>query len=268
MKCFTFFHGEVTPGIQTSISEKGRKLVFLGSKGAKCICKIVFFDKGPDNEPVVNDKGLVFFAYPTRRKFNHTNKKTGEKTLRERVVLKKAFPSSTKILLRINTSTQSSHKINGRWRDIGGWPMEWVNSHGFSNEQRWCDDLVAMDDQDAVMIIPAGGGRYDRRVVRNDRGVISCIPERDYHDIMEAHEKEMAMKEKLQISAAEAVDDISEEEMELAVEAVKNGPETKNVSEPEEFEAKPPIDEVEKGKAPREIMQVVTHTEEGETIGV
>ena len=267
MRCFTFFHGEVTPGIQTAVSERGRKLVFLGSKGMRCICKIVFFDKGPDYEPVVDDKGLVYFAYPTKRKFNHTNKKTGEKTLRERVVLKKAYPSSTKILLRINTSTQSSHKINGRWQEAGGWPAEWVVSHGFSNGQRWCDDLVAMDDQDVVMIIPAGGGRHDRKIIRNDRGVISCIPERDYQEIVEAHAKEMATREQLQNSAAEAVDEISEGEMELAVEAEKNGPEINKAYEPEEFETESLIDEVEKGKAPQELMQVVTHTEEGETIG-
>lgn len=263
MRCFTFFHGKITPGIQTTLShKKKRRLVFLGAKGLKCVCKIVFFDKG--NEPDIDENELVHYAYPTKRKFNKKNKRTGQSTPREEVVLKKAYESPTKILLRINTSTASVHKINGRWQEVGGWPTDWVNAHGFSKGQRWRDDLIVMDDCDIIMVVPAGAGRSERMIVRNDRGVISCIPELEYHRIVEAHEKEMAAIEARQESAEEAVEDKTE-----TVDAGDDYDlETKEKTSHEETKAESSNDEVEEGKAPHgESMETVLHSKEGETIG-
>lgn len=273
MRCFTFhvnpkkpLEEALTEGIQTTLSEKGRRLVFLGSKGAHCLCQIVFFDRGKMNEPAVDEAGLVHLAYPAKRTYNH--KKDGVVEERERVVLKRAFRSPTKILLRINTSTSSSHKINGRWQAKGGWPIEWVKSHGFSNGQRWRDDLIVMDDQDVIMIIPAGGGRGDRMIVRNDKGVIACLPEREYYELVEAYKKEMAAAKKAHELAEEAGEAIPEEEVVETVEAGDNqDPETEKEQEFEEIEAKSSDGKVEEGKAPQTSDNAVLHTEEGETIG-
>jgi hypothetical protein len=279
MRCFTFFHKELTPGIQTTLSKKSRRLVFLGCKGDYCKCGIVFLDRGKDEdglstEPEVNEEGMIQLAYPAKRKFHYKIAEGVEQ--RERVVLKRAFKSPTKILLRVNTSTLSKHKINGRWQARGGWPQEWVKAHGFSNGQRWHDDLIVMDDQDVILIVPAGGGRSDRMIVRNDRGEISCLPELDYLRILHEHQKEIAEGIARQESVEETGDTkIPEEETvtspQEVEEAVETGDdyslETEKLTKLEENEATSQNDEVEKGKAPLDQSDTIIHAQEGQTIG-
>jgi len=178
MRCFTFKNGLVTPGIQTSQSKTGKTLIFLGSKGVGCACSLVFFDHNPSLKPDVDKDGMVNLAYPIKRNFDQK-----EGRMVERVILKKAYPSPTKILLRVNTSTPSTDKINGRWKKMNGRPEHWVKSHGFSIGQRWADDLVTMDDQDDILIIPAGGGRDDRVVIMNIKGTLSYVSEYDYQEV-------------------------------------------------------------------------------------
>ena len=137
--------------------------------------------------------------------------------------------------------------------------MEWVKAHGFSNGQRWRDYLVVMDDQDVIMIIPAGGGRSDRMIVRNDKGVISCLPEREHYELVEAYKKETA--------AALKAQELAEEVAEVVEASDENDLEAEKVQSSEEIEAESSNGKVEEGKAPQDDKSAIVHTEEGETIG-
>ncbi len=282
MRCFTFqfdpnkpSEESLTPGIKTILSRKGHRIVLLGAQEAHCSSQVIFFDRGKENEPVVDKNGLVHLAYPAKRTYNY-KRRDGEVEGREKTVLKFAFRSPTKILLRINTSTPSpkkisfsidshhpqSNKINGRWQAVGGWPKEWAKAHGFSDGQRWSDDLIVMDDQDIIMIIPAGGGRSDRMIVRNDKGGITCLPEREYSQIVEAYKKEVANAIKARELAEEAEEPVGE-----SVEAdVDRTLEIEKAHEPEETKAELAVDSEAEGKAPR-VNNTVIHSAEGETIG-
>ncbi len=258
MRCFTFSHGELKEGIQTTLSNSERRLVYLGLKGPYCRYHTVFFTNKKDEEPVVDKDGLIHLAYPTKWKYNY-KVKGGQTIKQEKVVLLRAFPSPTKVLLRINTSTQSTRRINGRWQARGGWPIPWVKAHGFSKGQKWCDDLVAIDDQDVIMIVPAGGGRDDRMIVRNDCGEISCLPELEYLEILRAHEKELKDGKAAKKLADEAIKATPEKEVVEVVEA--------SVDPILEVNKEETPENHENGKASR-VQEVVVHEQEsGETIG-
>ena len=262
MRCFTFAHGELTPGIKTTVSESGKRLVYLGMKGSYSRYYTVFF-ANKKKQPEVDSAGLVHFAYPTKWGYNVKIKGSDEVIEEEKVVLAKAYPSPTKILLRINTSTQSKHRINGRWQSRGGWPTTWVKAHGFSNGQKWVDDLVVMDDQDVILIVPAGAGRSERMIVRNDRGEISLLPEVEYLEIVKAHKKELREAKSRRESVVEAVA-VSKQEVKTVETGVDSNLEKEKI-EPDNKSEAPQGDK--EGKAHQVKEEAVLHTEEGSTIG-
>jgi len=188
MRCFTYHGGQLTRGIKTTLSRTGKRLIFFGAKGFGCNRQLVFFDKKKENHPNVDSNGMISFAYLTKRKFFDKYKGIIDK----KIILKKAYPSQTKALLRINTSTPSSYRINGRWQEIGGWPTLWVNANGYYQGQIWVDDLVVIDDQDIILVIPAGGGRLDRKIIYNLKGEIGCIPEVGYKDVIKRIKEEQS----------------------------------------------------------------------------
>jgi len=249
MKCFTFFHGELLEGIQTTLSHNNNRVIFLGMKGPRCHFDTIYLGSSDEKEdsiyPKIDKNGLINKAYPTTRdrmiKFNNGVTKKVKK-----VILKNAYDSQTKVLLRINTSTPSKIPINGRWQEKGGWPEELLKTNGFSKVddgkwQRWCDDLVILDDQDVILITPAGSRRNERMIIRNELGELLVIPEVEYYKILKSHQKEMLTK------------------------IEKN--EEKEAKTPENIETVSETDEVEKGKASQNAIVTEIHTEEGETIG-
>lgn len=169
-------------GLDTIVSRKGKRLVYLGANGYGCKRELVFLEKKEELHPIVDDKGMIYLAYPAKRDFYEKVKGNIKKT--QKVILKKAIPSQTKALVRINTSTPSAFRVNGRWQELGGWPTVWVRANGFQCGQSWVDDLVVMDDQDVILVVPAGGCRTDRRVIYNLRGEMGCIPEIGYRDVL------------------------------------------------------------------------------------
>ena len=256
MQCFTFAHGKLEHGIQTTVSEKsGRRIIFFGMKQPRCRYEVVgFIKRGPE----VDKNGLIHFAQDIRYPKEFTTKR-GKKIVKDKVLLSKSREHRTKYLIRINTSSQIENKINGGWTSQGGWPIPLIKTFGFSHGQKWCDDLIILDDMDVILITPAGGRRTDRMIVRNDNGELSCLPELDYLKILKDHEMNLRRKKSGQSRVHEAYFTTADEEAETNTENLETTNEdAKSTSEPEITG--------EEGKA-QNASEIAIHTEEGQTIG-
>jgi hypothetical protein len=227
MKCATFHNGEITPGIQTTKSDKKKhSIIFLGQKGEGSRCRIVFLDSSKAGRPVIDAHNMVHIAYPAQRTYNRKDK-AGQKIETDSFVLKRTFKSQTQCLIRINTSTQFNERkrINGSSKDKSGWPQLLANAWGFSNRQKFTDELWIIDDMDAIIVVSAGGGREHRYVIYNDKGDLICTPEMQFI-VQEKERKLIRAKNKVAVTTViEADEETEATEVIVAKEEVKAQPE-------------------------------------------
>ena len=271
MRCYEFRVdrtediGKVTPGIKTNINKENERFVSLGMRGPGCRNISIFFDyETEDDKPYIDDTEMLHLAYPITKSIERINNSTGKTYSKLIPYLKKAYRSPTKILLRINTYTTNSYNINGRWLIKNGKPGMVVRAHGQSYGQRWADDLITMDDMDVILVYPAGGGRKDRMIIRNDKGKISCIPELDYDKILADHKKDMLLIKSKKSPVLENVAYISKKE----IPVVLNNKIEEKSQDPENIKTPSIIEKVEIFETPQADREIIIHTESGETIGV
>lgn len=251
MECLTIEHGRLIEGIQTVLSEKTQKrLVFLGEKGGKFShYELIKFSRF--HQPKVDENGRIYHANPVEFKAEVKNSKSGKIFEKNMVYLSKSYKDRPRFLVRINTSSQVQNDINGTWETVEGWPKQLVSAGGFSKGQRWCDDLVILDDMDVIRVTPAGSRRTDRMIVRNDCGELTILQELEYLQILKDHQDEVRREL-------------------LRNRSTKNteSPEKEKVDEKgtEEIKSESPTSDDE-GKAPQ-FSEIVIHAEEGATIGV
>ena len=171
MKCYTWKHGKVTPGIEIETDPSLGIIISLGEEGrgeGRYHEKVELFRKSP---PEI-EKGLIDNAHPveivTNLKAPYAN---------YYMLAKPDNCQDPRILVRINTQWIYTRGTHGRWKTIAGKPKNLMLGYGareriIQRNATWYDGLVLLAPGDAVCITPEGGHKTEDYVVAcNERGI-------------------------------------------------------------------------------------------------
>ena len=149
MRTYTFFHGNVTEGLQVSKDDQFGDIVFLGEIGRGGRCKKISLDR---HNPARIQDGFVKYATPKcveiqDKKFKFT-------------VLADPVRGSNSIMVRVNASTASNKvRSSGKWVSANGDPNKMTifkASGARSDGTRYCDDLLRLIPDDSILVMPEG----------------------------------------------------------------------------------------------------------------
>lgn len=249
MKCFSYHDGEVTTGFQVSQDDKLGNIVFLGQDGKGGRFEKIAVDS---SNPVQIKNGLI--EYAKFRPF-YVNKKNYR---RKYILLSDPSLSRDVVFLRVNTSTPDKGKTRGSWFSVNGNPKKIAEAFGCynGNGPRFSDDLITMNHDDTITIIPAGRGNK-RMVIKNVNGSLVCITQAEYRkEIRASKAKVRDVDEQVGCEVDQVGDEIEQQEEHLTPEEAsaaldKLVPDPFDSDEPEEEETGSP-------------EEVLTHTPDGE----
>lgn len=202
MRCFTYVHRAVSEGIQISNDEKHGKIVFLGEMGSGKTFRKISLDR---KNPAIIEDGMIHKAVPKEITVFEKGKPGVVKV--SFFVLSKAFNDNNKILLRINTTeAELKTRRSGTWCAVAPGEKEeetgvkvFYNAHGgtfrfiekqkaYRLENRYCDDLVSLAQNRAVLIDPLGANHEDAMVVWNKCGHAVCLTHEEW-DILQSDDE-------------------------------------------------------------------------------
>lgn len=181
MKCFTFHHRVLSPGIAVQSDNRMGIVVYLGEEGrGRRYQKVGLFHRSPAE--VVD--GRVFEAHPVKFTLPATEGKP------ERVFWTLAMPTNDedqRVLVRVNTSQVYTRDSVGGWSGVKGKPPTLIVGHGAHGDAgrigTWDDGLVLMSPGDVLRVKPEGGYKTPAFALIYDEKGLRSMPFEDYEGI-------------------------------------------------------------------------------------